>query len=98
MVRVGLPIAVKDVGVSKNHALCCGAAGGCFWKEEKKGRRINQKCCDRLRPRRKRWQSGHSFCVMLEYVVKSRSLEKKGASGMLQSLLRMQLVTPVSER
>jgi len=34
---------IAEVEQSKNRTFCCGAGGGCFWKEEHEGTRINQK-------------------------------------------------------
>jgi len=39
---------VAEVEQSKNRTFCCGAGGGCFWKEEHEGTRINQKRFDQL--------------------------------------------------
>src|SRR5271155_2763055 len=32
---------VEDIDQSKNRTFCCGAGGGCIWKEEHEGTRIN---------------------------------------------------------
>jgi Fe-S oxidoreductase len=68
---------VTDVDQSKNRTFCCGAGGGCMWKEEHEGTRINQKRFDQLSEAKPECVAvGCPFCMtMLEDAVKSRSLE-----------------------
>jgi Fe-S oxidoreductase len=68
---------VKDVGLCKNRTFCCGAGGGCFWKEEKEGTRINQTRFDQINEAKPETMAvGCPFCMtMMEDAVKSRSLE-----------------------
>jgi Fe-S oxidoreductase len=70
---------VAEVEQSKNRTFCCGAGGGCFWKEEHEGTRINQKRFDQLNEAKPEAIAvGCPFCMtMLEDAVKSRSLEEK---------------------
>ncbi|HUA34100.1 MAG TPA: (Fe-S)-binding protein [Candidatus Binataceae bacterium] len=70
---------VEDVDQSKNRTFCCGAGGGCFWKEEHEGTRINQKRFDQLNEAKPECLAvGCPFCMtMMEDAVKSRSLEDK---------------------
>jgi Fe-S oxidoreductase len=69
---------VEDVDQSKNRTFCCGAGGGCFWKEEHEGTRINQKRFDQLNEAKPECLAvGCPFCMtMMEDAVKSRSLEE----------------------
>ncbi len=68
---------VEDVDQSKNRTFCCGAGGGCMWKEEHEGTRINQKRFDQLSVANpKTLAVGCPFCMtMMEDALKSRSLE-----------------------
>ena len=70
---------LAEVDQSKNRTFCCGAGGGCFWKEEHEGTRINQKRFDQLNEAKPEAIAvGCPFCMtMLEDAVKSRSLEEK---------------------
>ena len=72
---------VKDVDLSKNRTFCCGAGGGCMWKEEEKspGGRINQKRFDQISEADpETLVVGCPFCMtMMEDALKSRSLEDK---------------------
>jgi Fe-S oxidoreductase len=70
---------VKDIDLSKNRTFCCGAGGGCMWKEEKEGTRINQKRFDQISEADPETMAvGCPFCMtMMEDAVKSRSLEDK---------------------
>jgi|YelNatPaOPRAMG01_1025707.scaffolds.fasta_scaffold16649_1 Fe-S oxidoreductase len=70
---------VADVELSKNRTFCCGAGGGCFWKEEHEGTRINQKRFDQISGAKPRTLAvGCPFCMtMMEDAVKSRSLEEE---------------------
>ena len=72
---------VDEVDQSKNRTFCCGAGGGCFWKEEHEGTRINQKRFDQLNEAKPEAIAvGCPFCMtMLEDAVKSRSLEETDA-------------------
>ena len=69
---------LEEVEQSKNRTFCCGAGGGCFWKEEHEGTRINQKRFDQLQEAKPKCVAvGCPFCMtMLEDAVKSRSLEE----------------------
>ncbi|HXW83176.1 MAG TPA: heterodisulfide reductase-related iron-sulfur binding cluster, partial [Candidatus Binataceae bacterium] len=69
---------VAEVDQSKNRTFCCGAGGGCMWKEEHEGTRINQKRFDQLNEAKPECVAvGCPFCMtMLEDAVKSRSLEE----------------------
>jgi Fe-S oxidoreductase len=69
---------ITEVAQSKNRTFCCGAGGGCFWKEEKEGTRINQKRFDQLAEAKPdTLVVGCPFCMtMMEDAVKSRSLEE----------------------
>jgi len=68
---------VADVDQSKNRTFCCGAGGGCMWKEEHEGTRINQKRFDQISEAQpKTLAVGCPFCMtMMEDALKSRSLE-----------------------
>ena len=68
---------VEDVHQSKNRTFCCGAGGGCMWKEEHEGTRINQKRFDQISVANpKTLAVGCPFCMtMMEDALKSRSLE-----------------------
>jgi Fe-S oxidoreductase/Ni,Fe-hydrogenase I cytochrome b subunit len=68
---------VTEVDQSKNRTFCCGAGGGCMWKEEHEGTRINQKRLDQLSEAKPECVAvGCPFCMtMIEDAVKSRSLE-----------------------
>ncbi len=70
-------VEVTDVDQSKNRTFCCGAGGGCMWKEEHEGTRINQKRFEQLSEAKPECLAvGCPFCMtMLEDAVKSRSLE-----------------------
>ncbi len=69
---------VAEIDQSKNRTFCCGAGGGCFWKEEHEGTRINQKRFDQISVAEpKTLAVGCPFCMtMMEDAVKSRSLEE----------------------
>ncbi len=68
-----------DAAQSKNRTYCCGAGGGCFWKEEIGGTRINERRLSQLREANApTLVVGCPFCMtMLEDGVKSRSLEEE---------------------
>lgn len=67
-----------EVEQSKNRTFCCGAGGGCMWKEEHEGTRINLKRLDQITVARPETLAvGCPFCMtMMEDAVKSRSLEE----------------------
>ena len=69
---------VAEIDQSKSRTFCCGAGGGCFWKEEHEGTRINQKRFDQLNEAKPECVAvGCPFCMtMIEDAVKSRSLEE----------------------
>ncbi len=69
---------VAEVEQSRNRTFCCGAGGGCFWKEEHEGTRINLTRLDQLNATEPECIAvGCPFCMtMLEDAVKSRSLEE----------------------
>ena len=58
--------------------LCCGAGGGCFWKEEREGSRINHMRVDQIAVANPETLAVECpFCMtMMEDAVKSRSLEE----------------------
>ena len=68
---------VTDIDLSKNRTFCCGAGGGCMWKEEQEGTRINQKRFDQINEATPETIAvGCPFCMtMMEDALKSRSLE-----------------------
>ena len=49
---------LEEVEQSKNRTFCCGAGGGCFWKEEHEGTRINQKRFDQLKEAKPKMRRG----------------------------------------
>ncbi len=64
--------------VQESH-ICCGAGGGCFWKEEETGtKRINQERFDQINVANPQTLAvGCPFCMtQMEDAVKSRSLEE----------------------
>jgi Fe-S oxidoreductase len=69
--------ALAEIGQSKERTFCCGAGGGCFWKEEHEGTRINQKRFDQISVAHPETLAvGCPFCMtMMEDALKSRSLE-----------------------
>ncbi len=69
---------VEDVHNCKERTFCCGAGGGCFWKEEHEGTRINQKRLDQLvEANPETLAVGCPFCMtQMEDAVKSRALEE----------------------
>jgi Fe-S oxidoreductase len=69
---------LQDAAESKNRTYCCGAGGGCFWKEEVGGTRINEHRLDQLTQTNSETVAvGGPFCMtMLEDAVKARSLEE----------------------
>ena len=73
---------VTDVDQSKNRTYCCGAGGGCFWKEEVGGTRINEKRLSQLAAAKPQTVVvSCPFCMtMIEDAVKSRSSEEKSTA------------------
>jgi Fe-S oxidoreductase len=69
---------LAEIDQSKERTFCCGAGGGCMWKEEQEGTRINQKRFDQLNEAKPETIAvGCPFCMtMMEDAVKSRSLEE----------------------
>jgi Fe-S oxidoreductase len=69
---------VTDVHNCKNRTFCCGAGGGCFWKEEREGTRINRKRLGQLvEARPETLAVGCPFCMtQMEDAVKAESLEE----------------------
>ncbi len=70
---------VTEVDQCKNRTFCCGAGGGCFWKEEERiGQRISERRFDQLSEAKPETIGvGCPFCMtMIEDSVKSRSLEE----------------------
>jgi Fe-S oxidoreductase len=69
---------VAEVAQSKNRTFCCGAGGGCMWKEEHEGTRINLKRFEQLSAANPETIAvGCPFCMtMLEDALKARSLEE----------------------
>ncbi|MBF6560962.1 MAG: hypothetical protein IVW56_11780 [Candidatus Binataceae bacterium] len=63
--------------LSKNRTFCCGGGGGCSWKEEKGGTRINQTRFDQINQAKPETMAvGCPFCMtQMEDALKSRSLE-----------------------
>ena len=80
---------VVEVDQSKSRTFCCGAGGGCFWKEEHEGTRINQKRFDQLSEAKPECVAvGCPFCMtMIEDAVKSRSLEESVSVRDLSELM-----------
>lgn len=69
---------LAEIEQARSRTFCCGAGGGCFWKEEHEGTRINQKRFDQLSQAGPETLAvGCPFCMtMMEDAVKSRSLEE----------------------
>ncbi|MGH8013125.1 MAG: (Fe-S)-binding protein, partial [Candidatus Binataceae bacterium] len=81
---------VTDVDLCKHRTFCCGAGGGCFWKEEEKNtKRINHTRFDQLNIADPQTLAvGCPFCMtMMEDAVKSRSLEERTRVRDLSELL-----------
>jgi Fe-S oxidoreductase len=59
--------------------LCCGAGGGCFWKEESEGSRINHMRFDQLNEAKPEMLAvGCPFrMTQMEDAMKARSMEEK---------------------
>lgn len=68
---------ISDVVQSKDRTYCCGAGGGCFWKEEVGGTRINERRLNQLTEAKPETLAvGCPFCLtMLEDAAKSSSLD-----------------------
>jgi Fe-S oxidoreductase len=68
---------VTDVEQSKNRTYCCGAGGGCMWKEEVGHRRINAERFDQLTAAKPETvATGCPFCMtMMTDAMKAKSLE-----------------------
>ncbi|MGO9057538.1 MAG: (Fe-S)-binding protein [Candidatus Binataceae bacterium] len=69
---------VTDVDQSKNRTFCCGAGGGCMWKEEVGHRRINAERFDQLtKAKPETVATGCPFCMtMMTDAMKAQSLEE----------------------
>jgi Fe-S oxidoreductase len=67
---------IEDVDLCRNRTFCCGAGGGCFWKE-KGTKRINQERLDQINAVTPQTLAvGFPFCMtQMEDALKSRSLE-----------------------
>ncbi|HZZ08141.1 MAG TPA: (Fe-S)-binding protein [Candidatus Binataceae bacterium] len=59
--------------------MCCGAGGGCFWKEAREGSRINRMRFDELNEAKPDTLAvGCPFCMtQMEDAMKARSTEEK---------------------
>jgi Fe-S oxidoreductase len=68
---------VTDVDQSKNRTYCCGAGGGCMWKEEVGHQRINAARFDQLTAAKPETvATGCPFCMtMMTDAMKAKSLE-----------------------
>ncbi len=69
---------VTDVDQSKNRTYCCGAGGGCMWKEEVGGHRINAERFNQLtKAKPETVATGCPFCMtMMTDAMKAQSLEE----------------------
>jgi Fe-S oxidoreductase len=69
---------VAEVENSRNRTYCCGAGGGCFWKEEVGGQRINANRLGQLTAASPdTLATGCPFCLtMMNDAVKERALEE----------------------
>jgi Fe-S oxidoreductase len=88
---------VKDIDLSKNRTFCCGAGGGCMWKEEKEGTRINQKRFDQINEATPETMAvGCPFCMtMMEDALKSRSMEDQMRVRDLSELIAESTGAPI---
>jgi Fe-S oxidoreductase len=70
---------VGEVACSRERTFCCGAGGGCFWKEEREGTRINQHRFAQLCEADPETVAvGCPFCLtQMEDALKARSLEER---------------------
>lgn len=70
-------VELAEVDRSKNRTFCCGAGGGCMWKEEHLGSRINLERIGQLETvRPDTIVVGCPFCMtMLDDAVKTKNLE-----------------------
>ena len=68
-----------EIEQSRNRTYCCGAGGGCFWKEEAGPHRINAARLEQLRAGQSETiATGCPFCMtMLTDAVKAQGLEEK---------------------
>jgi Fe-S oxidoreductase len=68
---------ISDVDQSKNRTYCCGAGGGCMWKEEVGPHRINAARFDQLTAAKPETvATGCPFCMtMMTDAMKAKSLE-----------------------
>lgn len=69
---------LEEVAQSKNRTFCCGAGGGCMWKEEEHGSRINLERVGQLEVVNPETIAvGCPFCMtMIDDAVKSKNLEE----------------------
>ncbi len=69
---------ITDVDQSKNRTYCCGAGGGCMWKEEVGGHRINAERFNQLtKAKPETVATGCPFCMtMMTDAMKAQSLEE----------------------
>src|SRR6185437_12346447 len=94
---------LEEAAESKNRTYCCGAGGGCFWKEEVGGTRINEHRLRQLtRTKSETISVGCPFCMtMLEDAVKARSLEEtirvRDLSELLADAMDPALATDAAE-
>jgi len=71
---------IEDIDLCKNRTFCCGAGGGCFWKEEGKGtKRINHERFDQINAARPQPLAvGCPFCMtQMKDALKARSLVRR---------------------
>ena len=90
---------VAEVDQSKNRTFCCGAGGGCFWKEEHEGTRINQKRFDQLSEAKPECVAvGCPFCMtMMEDGVNAKRGERDVKVMDVAELLWRSVTTGESE-
>ena len=72
-------VDLAEVDQSKRRTFCCGAGGGCMWKEEHLGSRINLARVGQLEEAKPETIAvGCPFCMtMLDDAVKSKNLEEQ---------------------
>ncbi|MEA2626028.1 MAG: hypothetical protein QOD06_2073 [Candidatus Binatota bacterium] len=72
-------VALAEIDQSKRRTVCCGAGGGCFWKEEHEGTRINLTRVAQLETANPETIAvGCPFCMtMIDDAVKAKSLEEQ---------------------
>ena len=70
---------LTDVHQCKNRTFCCGAGGGCFWKEEREGSRINQARFDQISEANPETLAvGCPFCMtQMEDAMKTKGMEEQ---------------------